>query len=213
MVSKLKIFLNYIGSKILQVSTFTFESINSFCYQLYKTFILNVPNLVIGLQFLLIIIIYQAIVLILNFEIFGKEFTFGEDLNSLVGSGFALIWNGLISFIRSFSPDTFLGLAFELISEMVGLILFALGYVISWLIWLLKMTWLFIVKFGIYNIVVIISWLYLIGAIRLLVKKLSYIKNIARDKRNLIKNLFFFKRTKMLKKNDDIDDQENKEQA
>ena len=211
MLSKLKILFNYIGNKILQASTFTFESVNSFCYQLYKTFILNVPNLVIGLQFLLIVIIYQAIVLTLNFEIFGKEFTFGEDLNSLVVSGFALIWNGLISFIKSFSPDSFLGLAFEIISEMIGLILFALGYLISWLLWLLKMTWLFIVKFGIYNIVIIISWLYLIGAIRLIVKNLSFINNIGRDERNLIKNLFFSKNTKMLRKNDDIDDQENKE--
>ena len=211
MLSKLKILFNYIGNKILQASTFTFESVNSFCYQLYKTFILNVPNLVIGLQFLLIIIIYQAIVLTLNFEIFGKEFTFGEDLNSLVLSGFALIWNGLISFIKSFSPDSFLGLAFEIISEMIGLILFALGYVISWLLWLLKMTWLFIVKFGIYNIVIIISWLYLIGAIRLIVKNLSFINNIGKDERNLIKNLFFSKNVKMLRKNDDIDDQENKE--
>ena len=211
MLSKLKIIFNYIGNKILQASTFTFESVNSFCYQLYKTFILNVPNLVIGLQFLLIVIIYQAIVLTLNFEIFGKEFTFGEDLNSLVVSGFALIWNGLISFIKSFSPDSFLGLAFEIISEMIGLILFALGYLISWLLWLLKMTWLFIVKFGIYNIVIIISWLYLIGAIRLIVKNLSFINNIGRDERNLIKNLFFSKNTKMLRKNDDIDDQENKE--
>ena len=211
MLSKLKIIFNYIGNKILQASTFTFESVNSFCYQLYKTFILNVPNLVIGLQFLLIIIIYQAIVLTLNFEIFGKEFTFGEDLNSLVLSGFALIWNGLISFIKSFSPDSFLGLAFEIISEMIGLILFALGYVISWLLWLLKMTWLFIVKFGIYNIVIIISWLYLIGAIRLIVKNLSFINNIGKDERNLIKNLFFSKNVKMLRKNDDIDDQENKE--
>ena len=211
MLSKLKIIFNYIGNKILQASTFTFESVNSFCYQLYKTFILNVPNLVIGLQFLLIVIIYQAIVLTLNFEIFGKEFTFGEDLNSLVVSGFALIWNGLISFIKSFSPDSFLGLAFEIISEMIGLILFALGYLISWLLWLLKMTWLFIVKFGIYNIVIIISWLYLIGAIRLIVKNLSFINNIGRDERNLIKNLFFSKNVKMLRKNDDIDDQENKE--
>ena len=211
MLSKLKILFNYIGNKILQASTFTFESVNSFCYQLYKTFILNVPNLVIGLQFLLIIIIYQAIVLTLNFEIFGKEFTFGEDLNSLVLSGFALIWNGLISFIKSFSPDSFLGLAFEIISEMIGLILFALGYVISWLLWLLKMTWLFIVKFGIYNIVIIISWLYFIGAIRLIVKNLSFINNIGKDERNLIKNLFFSKNVKMLRKNDDIDDQENKE--
>tara|TARA_B100001029_G_C15016213_1_gene427517 strand:- start:358 stop:993 length:636 start_codon:yes stop_codon:yes gene_type:complete len=211
MLSKLKIIFNYIGNKILQASTFTFESVNSFCYQLYKTFILNVPNLVIGLQFLLIVIIYQAIVLTLNFEIFGKEFTFGEDLNSLVVSGFALIWNGLISFIKSFSPDSFLGLAFEIISEMIGLILFALGYLISWLLWLLKMTWLFIVKFGIYNIVIIISWLYLIGAIRLIVKNLSFINNIGRDEKNLIKNLFFSKNTKMLRKNDDIDDQENKE--
>ena len=211
MLSKLKIIFNYIGNKILQASTFTFESVNSFCYQLYKTFILNVPNLVIGLQFLLIVIIYQAIVLTLNFEIFGKEFTFGEDLNSLVVSGFALIWNGLISFIKSFSPDSFLGLAFEIISEMIGLILFALGYLISWLLWLLKMTWLFIVKFGIYNIVIIISWLYLIGAIRLIVKNLSFINNIGTDERNLIKNLFFSKNTKMLRKNDDIDDQENKE--
>lgn len=211
MLSKLKIIFNYIGNKILQASTFTFESVNSFCYQLYKTFILNVPNLVIGLQFLLIVIIYQAIVLTLNFEIFGKEFTFGEDLNSLVVSGFALIWNGLISFIKSFSPDSFLGLAFEIISEMIGLILFALGYLISWLLWLLKMTWLFIVKFGIYNIVIIISWLYLIGAIRLIVKNLSFINNIGRDEKDLIKNLFFSKNTKMLRKNDDIDDQENKE--
>ena len=211
MLSKLKIIFNYIGNKILQASTFTFESVNSFCYQLYKTFILNVPNLVIGLQFLLIVIIYQAIVLTLNFEIFGKEFTFGEDLNSLVVSGFALIWNGLISFIKSFSPDSFLGLAFEIISEMIGLILFALGYLISWLLWLLKMTWLFIVKFGIYNIVIIISWLYLIGVIRLIVKNLSFINNIGRDEKDLIKNLFFSKNTKMLRKNDDIDDQENKE--
>ena len=216
-MSKLKIFFDYVSIKVLYASTFTFDAVNNFCISLYQIFIKK--NFFSSLIIFSIIVFYQSIISILNFEIAGKEFTFGDDLNYLVESGFALIWNLFISFIRSFSPSSPLGLALELLSEIIALSLFIIGHIVAFAIWLLKTTWQLIIKLGIYNMLVIISWLYVIEVIRLIYEKFYSISRIGfyevvsrtLDEQNLIKSLFFSKKSKMLEKKEESSDQEDED--
>ena len=206
MTNKLKVTLEYIKNKTLNASTFTFNAVNNFCLSLYKTFIQK--NFFSSLIIFSIIVFYQSIISILNFEIAGKDFTFGDDLNYLVETGFAAIWNLFITFVRSFSPSSPIGLALELLSEIIALILYLLGYAISFFLWLIKATWQLIIKFGIYNVLVIISWLYVIGAIKFIFDKVNSIVGVGfgsiKDERNLLKGLFFSKKNKMPENNDDV---------
>tara|TARA_B100001057_G_C22672493_1_gene880451 strand:- start:285 stop:944 length:660 start_codon:yes stop_codon:yes gene_type:complete len=216
-MAKLKIFFDYISSKVLYASTFTFNAVNNFCISIYQYFFKK--NLFSSLIIFSIIVFYQSIISILNFEIGGKEFTFGDDLNYLVESGFALIWNLFISFIRSFSPSSPIGLALELLSEVIALCLFIIGHVVAFALWLLKTTWQLIIKLGIYNMLVIISWLYVIEVIRLIyekfysIYKIGFREVVSRtvDEQNLIKSLFFSKKPKMLEKKEESVDQENED--
>lgn len=216
-MAKLKIFYDYISSKLLYASTFTFNAVNNFCISIYQYFFKK--NLFSSLIIFSIIVFYQSIISILNFEIGGKEFTFGDDLNYLVESGFALIWNLFISFIRSFSPSSPIGLALELLSEVIALCLFIIGHVVAFALWLLKTTWQLIIKLGIYNMLVIISWLYVIEVIRLIyekfysIYKIGFREVVSRtvDEQNLIKSLFFSKKPKMLEKKEESVDQENED--
>ena len=209
-MSKLKIFFDYISRKILHASTFTFNAVNNFCISLYQIFIKK--NFFSSLIIFSIIVFYQSIISILNFEIAGKEFTFGDDLNYLVESGFALIWNLFISFIRSFSPSSPIGLALELLSEVIAFSLFIIGHIVAFALWLLKTTWQLIIKLGIYNMLVIISWLYVIGATRFIYEKFYSIYKIAsdstKDEQNLIRSLFFSKKPKILEIKEESADQE-----
>jgi hypothetical protein len=173
MITKIKNFAFYLKNKILDASTFTFEKINSFCYWLFKSLILNYSNFLIALVFLLIFVFYQGLISVLNFEAFGKEFTIGTDLNSLIVSGFEELWNYMISFVRSYSPSSVIGLAFELITEAIAIFLFLLGHLISFLIVAIKYLWKLIITLGIYNILVVISWLYVIGFFQFLFNKIS----------------------------------------
>ena len=173
MIAKIKNFAFYLKNKILDASTFTFEKINSFCYWFFKSLILNYSNFLIGLVFLLIFVFYQGLISVLNFEAFGKEFTIGTDLNYLIVSGFEELWNYMISFIRSYSPSNVIGLAFELITEAIAIFLFLLGHLISFSIVAIKYLWKLIITLGIYNILVVISWLYVIGFIQFLLNKIS----------------------------------------
>ena len=216
-MAKLKIFFDYISSKVLYASTFTFNAVNNFCISIYQYFFKK--NLFSSLIIFSIIVFYQSIISILNFEIAGKEFTFGDDLNYLVESGFALIWNLFISFIRSFSPSSPIGLALELLSEVIALSLFIIGHIVAFALWLLKTTWQLIIKLGIYNMLVIISWLYVIEVIRLIyekfysIYKIGFREVVSRtvDEQNLIKSLFFSKKPKMLEKKEESVDQENED--
>ena len=206
MLNKSKIILEYIKNKTLSASTFTFNAVNNFCLSLYRTFIQK--NFFSSLIIFSIIVFYQSIISILNFEIAGKEFTFGDDLNYLVETGFGAIWNLFITFIKSFSPSSPIGLALELLSEIIALILYLLGHVISFFLWLIKATWQLIIKFGIYNILVIISWLYVIGAIKFIFDKVNSIVGAGfgsiKNERNLLRGLLFSKKNKMLENNEDI---------
>ena len=206
MLNKLKVILEYIKNKTLSASTFTFNAVNNFCLSLYRTFIQK--NFFSSLIIFSIIVFYQSIISILNFEIAGKEFTFGDDLNYLVETGFGAIWNLFITFIKSFSPSSPIGLALELLSEIMASILYLLGHVISFFLWLIKATWQLIIKFGIYNILVIISWLYVIGAIKFIFDKVNSIVGAGfgsiKNERNLLRGLLFSKKNKMLENNEDI---------
>ena len=206
MLNKLKVILEYIKNKTLSASTFTFNAVNNFCLSLYRTFIQK--NFFSSLIIFSIIVFYQSIISILNFEIAGKEFTFGDDLNYLVETGFGAIWNLFITFIKSFSPSSPIGLALELLSEIMASILYLLGHVISFFLWLIKATWQLIIKFGIYNILVIISWLYVIGAIKFIFDKVNSIVGAGfgsiKNERNLLRGLLFSKKNKILENNQDI---------
>ena len=173
MITKIKNFAFYLKNKILDASIFTFEKINSFSYWFFKSLILNYSNFLIGLVFLLIFVFYQGLISVLNFEAFGKEFTIGTDLNSLIVSGFEELWNYMISFVRSYSPSSVIGLAFELITEAIAIFLFLLGHLISFSIVAIKYLWKLIITLGIYNILVVISWLYVIGLFQFLFNKIS----------------------------------------
>ena len=172
-ITKIKNFVFYLKNKILDASIFTFEKINSFSYWFFKSLILNYSNFLIGLVFLLIFVFYQGLISVLNFEAFGKEFTIGTDLNSLIVSGFEELWNYMISFVRSYSPSSVIGLAFELITEAIAIFLFLLGHLISFSIVAIKYLWKLIITLGIYNILVVISWLYVIGLFQFLFNKIS----------------------------------------
>lgn len=182
MKDKLILLLN----KFLDFSDLVFSKINQFFYYLFANLIANFSNFLIGIIFLIILVFYQSIVEILNFELLGKQFTFGDSLNNLFSLGFAAIWNLLISIIRSFSPNGFLGLAFELITETLALVLFLLGYFVVFLIYLLKMSWFLMTQFGLYNILVILSWSYLIGMYRYLYKTISFFIESRKTQNNLM---------------------------
>ena len=162
MKDKLKLVLD----KFLDFSDLTFNKINQFFYYLFDNLIANLSNFLISIIFLIILVFYQAIIEILNFELFGKEFLFGDGLNNLFSLGFEATWNLLIDLIRSFSPNGFLGLAFEIITETIAFILFLVGYVVVFFIYALKFLWFLITQLGFYNILVILSWSYLIGFYR-----------------------------------------------
>lgn len=160
--------LIWILNKFLNFSDTVFIKINQFCYYLYSVYILNLSNFLIGIILLASLVFYQAIIEILNFEVFGTKFTFGDSLNNLFSLGFEATWNLLISIVRSFSPNGFLGLAFEVITETIALVMWVIGYLVVFLIFLLKSSWYLITQFGLYNILVILSWSYLIGFYRYL---------------------------------------------
>ena len=162
MKEKLLLILN----KFLNFSDLIFIKINKFFNFLFKNLIANFSNFFIGLVFLIGLVFYQAIVEILNFEIMGKEFTFGDSLNNLFSLGFEATWNLLITSIRSFSPSGILGLAFEIITETIALVLWIIGYLVVLLIFIIKFSWYLMTQFGLYNILVILSWSYLIGLYR-----------------------------------------------
>ena len=79
----------------------------------------------------------------------------------------------MISFVRSYSPSSVIGLAFELITEAIAIFLFLLGHLISFSIVAIKYLWKLIITLGIYNILVVISWLYVIGLFQFLFNKIS----------------------------------------
>ena len=172
--------LMWILNKFLNFSDTVFIKINQFCYYLYSVYILNLSNFLIGIILLASLVFYQAIIEILNFEVFGTKFTFGDSLNNLFSLGFEATWNLLISIVRSFSPNGFLGLAFEVITETIALVMWVIGYLVVFLIFLLKSSWYLITQFGLYNILVILSWSYLIGFYRYLY---FFIKSLIESKK------------------------------
>ena len=152
----MKKILILIKDKLLDFSDLIFDKTNQVLFFLARNLIVNFSNF-------LIFVFYQAIVETLNFELFGKDFTFGDSLNNLISLGFEATWNLAISVVRSFTPSGPLGLAFEVITETIALLMFLIGYIVFFFIFLIKSLWFLVTNFGLYNIVVILSWSYLIG--------------------------------------------------
>ena len=159
----MKKILILIKDKLLDFSDLIFDKTNQLVIFLARNLIVNFSNFLICVNFFLIFVFYQAIVEILNFELFGKDFTFGDSLNNLISLGFEATWNLAISVVRSFTPSSPLGLAFEIITETIALLMFLIGYIVFFFIFLIKSLWFLVTNFGLYNIVVILSWSYLIG--------------------------------------------------
>lgn len=159
----MKKILILIKDKLLDFSDLIFDKTNQVLFFLARNLIVNFSNFLICITFFLIFVFYQAIVETLNFELFGKDFTFGDSLNNLISLGFEATWNLAISVVRSFTPSGPLGLAFEVITETIALLMFLIGYIVFFFIFLIKSLWFLVTNFGLYNIVVILSWSYLIG--------------------------------------------------
>ena len=69
----MKTILILIKDKFLNFSDLIFNKINQGAHFLFKNLITNFSNFLIGIIFILIFVFYQAIVEILNFEIFAKQ--------------------------------------------------------------------------------------------------------------------------------------------
>ena len=182
----MKKILILIKDKLLDFSDLIFDKTNQLVIFLARNLIFNFSNFLICIIFFLIFVFFQALVEILNFELFGKDFTFGDSLNNLISLGFEATWSLAISAVRSFTPSGPLGLAFELITETIALFMFLIGYIVFFLIFLIKSLWFLATNFGLYNIVVILSWSYLIGLCKYIYHKIVLFTQSRRPANQLI---------------------------
>ena len=172
--------------KILAFCNLVFSKTNELLYYIFKNLFFNFSNFLIIIIFLIFLVFYQAIIDVLNFELFGKQYNFGDNLNNLVALGFEATWNLMLQIIRSFSPNGFLGLAFELITETIAFILFLIGYIIYFIVVSIKFSWFLITQFGLYNVLVILSWSYLIGLYSFMYEKILVFFETRNTKNELV---------------------------
>ena len=172
--------------KILVFCNLIFSKTNELFFYIIKNLFFNFSNFLIIIIFLIFLVFYQAIIDVLNFELFGKQYNFGDSLNNLVALGFEATWNLMLEIIRSFSPNGLLGLAFELITETIAFILFLIGYIIYFIVVSIKFSWFLITQFGLYNILVILSWSYLIGMYSFVYKKILVFLETRKTKNKLV---------------------------
>lgn len=172
--------------KILAFCNLIFSKTNELFFYIFKNLFFNFSNFLIIIIFLIFLVFYQAIIDVLNFELFGKQYNFGDSLNNLVALGFEATWNLMLQIIRSFSPNGLLGLAFELITETIAFILFLIGYIIYFIVVSIKFSWFLITQFGLYNILVILSWSYLIGMYSFVYKNILVFLETRKTKNKLV---------------------------
>lgn len=172
--------------KILAFCNLIFSKTNELFFYIFKNLFFNFSNFLIIIIFLIFLVFYQAIIDVLNFELFGKQYNFGDSLNNLVALGFEATWNLMLQIIRSFSPNGLLGLAFELITETIAFILFLIGYIIYFIVLSIKFSWFLITQFGLYNILVILSWSYLIGMYSFVYKNILVFLETRKTKNKLV---------------------------
>ena len=184
-MEKIKPYLISFKNKFLIFCDLVFSKVNTFFYYIGLNLFFNFSNFLIVILTLIIIVFYRSIIEVLNFELFGSQFTFGDSLNNLVSMGFESIWNLMISLVRSFSPSGPIGLAFEILTETIALILVLIGYIIYFLIITINFIWYAITQFGLYNIVVILSWSYLIGLFRFAYSKILDFINSRKAKKQI----------------------------
>jgi len=184
-MEKIKPYLISFKNKFLFFCDLVFSKINTFFYYIGQNLFFNFSNFLIVILTLIIIVFYRSIIEVLNFELFGSQFTFGDSLNNLVSMGFESIWNLMITLVRSFSPSGPIGLAFEILTETIALVLVLIGYIIYFLIITINFIWYGITQFGLYNIVVILSWSYLIGLFRFAYSKILDFINSRKAKKQI----------------------------
>ena len=185
-MDQIKSYMITFKDKFLIFCDLVFTRINAFFIYIGQNLFLNFSNFLIVILTLIMIVIYRAIIEVLNFELFGSQFTFGDSLNNLVSLGFEATWNLMISLIRSFSPNGPIGLAFEIITETIAFIFVIIGYIIYFSIYVLDFIWYLISQIGFYNIIVILSWSYLIGLYRLIYFKIFEFINARKLKKQII---------------------------
>ena len=185
-MDQIKSYMITFKDKFLIFCDLVFTRINAFFIYIGQNLFLNFSNFLIVILTLIMIVIYRAIIEVLNFELFGSQFTFGDSLNNLVSLGFEATWSLMISLIRSFSPNGPIGLAFEIITETIAFIFVIIGYIIYFSIYVLDFIWYLISQFGFYNIIVILSWSYLIGLYRLIYFKIFEFINARKLKKQII---------------------------
>ena len=178
--------LEKLKDKILAFCNLIFSKTNELFFYIFKNLFFNFSNFLIIIIFLIFLVFYQAIIDVLNFELFGKQYNFGDSLNNLVALGFEATWNLMLQIIRSFSPNGLLGLAFELITETIAFILFLIGYIIYFIVVSIKFSWFLITQFGLYNILVILSWSYLIGMYSFVYKNILVFLETRKTKNKLV---------------------------
>lgn len=116
-------------------------------------------------------VVYKALVDKLDMTIFGKEFTFGSDLNSAVVDTIEKGWDSLIAFVQSYEPTNVGGAAFEVITETIAAGLQAIGVAIPLALEATASVGQWLLSIGLTNVAVIVSWLYLIGGTKYLFDK------------------------------------------
>ena len=184
-MERIKSYMIKFKDKFLIFCDLVFIKINSFFIYIGKSLFLNFSTFLIVILTLIMIVFYRAIIDVLNFELFGSQFTFGDSLNNLVSLGFEASWNLMISLIRSFSPSGPIGLAFEIITETIAFVLLIIGYIIYFSIYVLNFVWYLISQFGFYNVIVILSWSYLIGLYRYIYSKIFEFINARKLKKQI----------------------------
>ena len=74
---------------------------------------------------------------------------------------------------------------FEIITETIAFVLLIIGYIIYFSIYVLNFVWYLISQFGFYNVIVILSWSYLIGLYRYIYSKIFEFINARKLKKQI----------------------------
>lgn len=153
-----------IWKNLKKISLIIFSSVNQLISLSISNFILKPFNaLLLALAFG-VMALFSALTAGLNFELFGKQYTFGSDLSDGVLSAVDAGWSTFISFVKSYEPASPFGFPLEIMTETFALFLSFLSFVIPILIDTVSITFSILFLFGIGNLIEFTSWLYLIGA-------------------------------------------------
>jgi hypothetical protein len=150
-------------SHFSQISLRVFSTVNTILKFFISNFVLRPSN-----SFLLIIALgvsalFVALTSILDFELFGSEFTFGSDLEAGVMLTVQAGWSGAIDLLRSYQPSTPLGFPLEILLEGLAGVLFLIGLVTPFVLTAIGFLVSLLLGFGLLILLEILACLYLVG--------------------------------------------------